>query len=138
MKDFNENINKKYLHSEITAKILQGFYHIISKFGYGFGIEAFRKALTIELEFLGLKCEADELVELNYRDKKIGEFKIDILVEEKVNVMIISDDRNLRKSEIKLSNQLKNSKIEVGLLLKGQIDGEHKRLFFSNDNKQKI
>ena len=49
MSDYTKNINEKYLHSEITGKILQGFYLVSNKIGYGFDIEIFKKALSIEL-----------------------------------------------------------------------------------------
>ena len=137
MKDYSKNINKKYLHSEITGKILQGFYFIMNKIGYGFGIEIFKKALIIELTDLGLKCKSDKSVSLNYKNQKIGEFQIDILVENKVNVMIICEENILRIHEVKLSHQLKNSEYEVGLLLNAHIDGEHKRLFYSTELKHK-
>ncbi len=133
MTDFSNNIDKKYLHSEITGKILQGFYLIMNKIGYGFGVEIFKKALIVELEFLGLKCEFDKSIELIYKNEKIGDFKLDILVDKKVNVLIISEDLILRKHEIKLSNQLKNCDIEVGLLLNAHIEGSHKRYFYSNN-----
>ena len=138
MADYSNNIDKKYLHSEITGKILQGFYLIMNKIGYGFGIETFKRALIVELEFLGLKCELDKIVELIYRNKKIGDFKFDILVENKVNLLIISEENILREHEVLLSNQLENSNIEVGLLLNAHIDGSHKRNFYSNSKKNSI
>ena len=45
MDNYTKNINQNYLHSEITAKILQAFYIVVNNIGYGFGIEVFRNAL---------------------------------------------------------------------------------------------
>ncbi len=137
MKDFPKNINPKYLHSEITGKILQGFYNVANKIGYGFGIELFRNALIIELEELNLKYELDKVEKLIYKEKEIGIFTVDILVEQKVSISLICEPDILRIHEIVLSNQLKNSDIEVGLLLNSYVDSEHKRLFYSNDLKAK-
>ena len=136
MTNYTDNIDNKYLHSEITAKILQGFYLVINQVGYGFGIELFKKVLVVELEFLGLNCELDKLSELVYKNKNIGNFKIDISVNNKVNVMIISENIILRKHEVKFSNQLKNSDIEVGLLLNAYIEGSHKRIYYADNAKQ--
>jgi len=137
MDNYTKNINQNYLHSEITAKILQAFYIVVNNIGYGFGIEVFRNALIIELKELELKCEQEKIVKLTYKENEIGEFKMDILVDEKINIMIISEPNILRNHEVILSNQLKNSKIEVALLLNAYIEGEHKRIFFSNDLKPK-
>jgi hypothetical protein len=56
----------KYLHSEITSKKLQGFYTICNVIGYGFGIDFFKKALIIELENSGIKCETERQINVNY------------------------------------------------------------------------
>lgn len=135
MKDYQHSVNEKYLHSEITSKILQAFYLIINEIGYGFGIEVFKKALITELEFLGLSCQMNKQFDLVHRDKKIGEFSLDILVDSKVNVMVISQENIERKDEVRLSNQLYNSDIEVGLILNAFIEGEHKRSYFSATSK---
>ena len=137
MKNFDANINSKYLHSEITAKILQGFYTICNEIGYGIDFEIFKKTLIVEFENSGLKCEANKKVKINYRNIEVGRFTIDILVDNKVNIRLISSERILREHEISLINQLKLSKIEVGLLLNHYIEGEHKRKIYTNDIKNK-
>jgi GxxExxY protein len=135
-KNYQHNVNEKYLHSDITGKILQAFYLIINEIGYSFGLEIFKKALIKELDFLGLSCKADKHFSLLHRNEKIGEFTVDILVEKKVNVMLISKEKIERKDEIRLSNQLYHSDIEVGLILNAYIEGEHKRNYFSENSKQ--
>ena len=115
MKDYSNSIDSNYLHSEITRKILQGFYLIVNKIGYGFGLDVLKKALIVELEFLGLKCELNKSIDLAHRDQKIGSFKFDILVEDKVCLLIISEENILSKHEKNLLNQLRNSNVEVGL-----------------------
>lgn len=131
------NIDKKYLHSEITGKILQGFYQVANKIGYGFGLEIFKNALSVEFTHIGLKYELDKPENIAYKGERIGEFKTDFLVEEKVSILIISEEEILRKHEVILHNQLKNSQVEVGLLLNFHVESNHKRLFYSNDLKQK-
>ena len=137
MKTFETTVDPKYLHSEITAKILQGFYTICNVIGYGFGIEFFKKALILELENSGLKCEANKQINVSYLSKEVGSFIMDILVDEKVNVMFISSATITREHEVILSNQLKLSEIEVGLLLNVFIEGEHRRKIYTNDLKLK-
>jgi len=74
-------IAPKYLYSEITSKILQGFYTICNVIGYGFDIEIFKKTLIIELEYSGLKCEPDKQINVNYINIEKGNFNMDILVD---------------------------------------------------------
>ncbi len=135
MNDYIQHIDPQYLHSEITGKILQGFYVVSNEIGYGIGIDVFKNAMLVELESLGLKCEVDEIINVTYKGSVIGKFPIDILVEDKVNTHLISSGQILREHEVCLSNQLKLSKIEVGLLLNIHIEGSHKRIFYANSTK---
>ncbi len=96
----------------------------------------YKKALFIEFQNLALNCESDKALKIEYKGEKIGEFNVDILVEQKVLVMLISQEKIIQKHEIQLSNQLKNSEIEVGLLLNFFIEGEHKRKYYSNSLKR--
>jgi len=137
MKPFEIKIDPKYLHSEITSTILQGFYTICNVIGYGFEIEFFKKALIIEFENLGLKCETEKQINVNYLNIEIGNFKMDILVDEKVNVMLVSSEKITREHETKMINQLKLSEIEVGLLLNIHVECEHRRKIYTNDLKLK-
>ncbi len=136
MNNYSEKIDDRYLHSEITGKILQGFYSVLNEIGYGFGIDVYKKALFIEFQNLALNCESDKALKIEYKGEKIGEFNVDILVEQKVLVMLISQEKIIQKHKIQLSNQLKNSEIEVGLLLNFFIEGEHKRKYYSNSLKR--
>jgi GxxExxY protein len=137
MNSYTENIDNRYLHSEITGKILQGFYQVANKVGYGFELEILKNALSVEFTHIGLKYKADKPEKIEYKGEKIGEFRTDFFVEEKVVVLLISEEEILQKYEVKLHNILKNSQIEVGLLLNIFIESNHKRLFYSNNLKQK-
>ena len=128
--------NPKYLHSEITGKILQGFYTVCNKFYYGLPEEILCRAMVVELESIGLKCKANKAIKVNYKNVEIGEYRVNILVENKVIVKIISTEKITGEDEILLTNQLRMSEIEVGLLLNFSIEAEHKRKVFTNDLKK--
>ena len=57
-------------------------------------------------------------------------------MDNKVNVMLISEEKTELKDEVRLSNQLYHSNIEVGLILNAYIEGEHKRNYFSQSSKE--
>ena len=50
--------------------------------------------------------------------------------------MLISEEKTELKDEVRLSNQLYHSNIEVGLILNAYIEGEHKRNYFSQSSKE--
>ncbi len=43
----------------------------MNKLGYGFGLDVFKAALVVELEFLGLKCELEKKIRLFIEQKKL-------------------------------------------------------------------
>jgi GxxExxY protein len=128
----------RYLHSEITGKILEGFYRICNKIGYGFELEIYKRALAIEIETLGLSCEIDKLVRLDYKGSDIGTFQMDLLVDNKVIVKLTDFDSIRQKDETALINQLKMSDIEVGLMLNIHLEKSHKRKVYTNDLKEEL
>jgi hypothetical protein len=62
---------------------------------------------------------------------------MDILVDEKVNVMLAISGKITSEHETKLTNQLKLSEIEVGFLLNIYVECEHRRKIYTNDLKLK-
>jgi hypothetical protein len=71
-----------------------------------------------------------------YHNKKIGDFKADLLVDERV-IVELKAIRILEAShEVQLLNYLRATPIEVGLLLNFGLKPQVKRLAFSNDRKR--
>ena len=132
------DIDQRYLHSEITGKILEGFYRICNEIGYGFELEIYKRALAIEIENLGLNCEIDKSVRLDYKGSEIGTFQMDLLVDNKVIVRLTDFDSIRLKDATALTNQLKMSDIEVGLMLNIHLEGSHKRKVYTNDLKEEL
>ena len=69
------NTDPRYLQSEITGRILEGFYRICNQIGFGFELDVYKRALAIEIETLGLSCEIDKSVRLDYKGSEIGTFQ---------------------------------------------------------------
>ncbi|MBU0661166.1 GxxExxY protein [Patescibacteria group bacterium] len=127
--------NEKYLHSEITGKILQAFYQVFNNTGYGFDRSVYIKSLHIELQKAGLKSECNKTVEIYYQTKDIGNFISDIVVEDSVLLKICTKEELTSTDEQMLFNHLKVSILEVGLLLNFGISPQHKRKVYTNDRK---
>ena len=137
MKEFTAKTNTNYLHSETTGAVLQAFYAVCNKLGYGFETDVYKKTMALELESVGLICDLNKTMPIMYGGSEIGKFEIDILVDNKVSLLVIVSEQIERKDEVKLMNQLKQTDIEVGLILNFYIEGEHKRKVFTNSIKKK-
>ncbi len=129
---------KQYLHSDITGKILQCFYQVYNRTGYGFNNHIYIKSLHIEFQKIGLKSEPFKTVEIYYQMQDVGNFTADIVIEDKILIKIGTNEELSQMDELVLYNHLKTSILEAGLLLNFGISPMQRRKTFSNNDKSNI
>ncbi len=127
----------KYLHSEITNTILQAFYTVHNSLPFGMTLDVYKRAMTIECDLLGLKTETDKEIQIRYKDKIVGSFAIDLVVNNCIIVRVLADEKLNDKNALDAKMQLRLTDYEVCLILNFALEGEHKRLLFTNDIKKK-
>ncbi len=124
------------LHSDITEKIIGCFYQVYNELGFGFLEKVYENALLIEFLECGLLCVQQAGIKVYYREKEIGNYFADILVDNKVIVEVKAGKGEiLREHQTQLFNYLKATNFEVGLILHFGEKPSFKRIMFSNDNK---
>ena len=123
-------MKKEYLYSDLTKKIIRCFFNVFDELGAGFLESVYVKALIIELEALGLKVYSQKEIKVNYKGKIIGEFRADVLVEDKVIIEIKAVSTLNTQHEAQLINYLKATGIRVGLLVNFGDKLEFKRRIF--------
>ncbi|HPN30393.1 MAG TPA: GxxExxY protein [bacterium] len=124
-------------HQEITEKIIECFYKVYNKLGYGFIEKVYENAMIIELERIGLKVKYQPRLFVYYDNgEQIGDFNADLLVEESVIVELKAKKKIIDDFEAQLLNYLNSSIYEVGLLLNFGIKPELKRKIYDNDLKK--
>ena len=124
------------LHAETTDKILGCFYRVGNKMGHGFLESVFHRAMFHELTKAGLTVRSKVSLPVWYDGKMVGDFEADLIVEERV-IIEVKAGRAIDPSGIaQLTNYLRASEIEVGLLLNFGPKLEFKRLVFENSRKQ--
>ncbi len=126
-----------YLHEELTDKIIRCFYNVYNGLGYGFLEKVYENALLIELRNSGLVAENQVSIKVYYLGLEVGNYYADILVENKVILELKAGDmeQTIINHELQLTNYLKATNYEVGLLLLFGIKPQVKRKIFSNDIK---
>ncbi len=122
------------LHADITEKIIECFYKVYNTLGYGFLERVYEKALIIELEDIGLKCEAQKQIKVYYHKQEIGLYFSDVIVENKV-IVELKARALVEEDEYQLLNYLKATDKEVGLLLSFGKKPKFKRKIYTNDLK---
>ena len=94
--------NEKYLHSELTSKILKAFYQVFNKVGFGFEKRVYVKSLAKALKNLELKKETNKEVSIYFSGDEVGKIKIDIFVDNKVLVKVTNHDEIENREQLQM------------------------------------
>ncbi|MCU0443827.1 MAG: GxxExxY protein [Microscillaceae bacterium] len=124
------------LHKEITDKVLKIFYQVYNELGFGFLERVYQNAMYYELKAQGLTCETEKAIKVYYKNLLVGEYRADIVIENKVILELKASEVLVYENELQLINYLKATEIEVGLLLNFGQKPEFKRKIFTNENKK--
>jgi len=85
--------------------------------GPGFLEKVYEKALLVEFKARGLEAKSQFPIKVTYKEKIVGEYVADILVEDKVIVEIKTVENLDKIHEAQLLNYLKATGIRIGLLV---------------------
>lgn len=103
--------------NELTKKIIGCAIEVHRQLGPGLLESIYEKALCIELSLIGLKFENQKSIIVQYKNKRIGEFKIDILVENSIVLELKSVERFDPVFEAQLLSYMKLGNYKLGLLI---------------------
>jgi len=124
-----------YKHTEITDKVIKGFYKVYNTLGYGFLEKVYENALFIELKEMGLYVEKQKQIIVYYEEKEVGEYYANLIAEKNVIVELKAAESLCEEHEFQLINYLKATDIEVGLLLNFGKKPEIRRKVFTNKSQ---
>lgn len=124
-----------FKYKDLTEKIIEIFYRVYNKLGYGFLEKVYENAMMIELRRKDIPAKAQSPINVFYEREIVGEYFADILVDNKVLVEIKASKNLVEDNEAQLLNYLKATDIEVGLLLNFGPQPEVRRRAFDNTRK---
>jgi GxxExxY protein len=122
-------------HSDLTEKIIGGFYQVYNHLGYGFSEKVYENALALVLRKMGLEIEQQKPVAVFFEGQVVGEYFVDLLVNGVVILELKACKQLSEDHEAQLLNYLKATSIEVGLLLNFGLKPQHVRKVYDNIRK---
>jgi len=123
-------------HSDLTEKIIGVFYDVYNELGYGFLESTYAEALAVALNESALTTAREVLVPVWCRDKKVGRYYADLIVEGAV-LLELKAARTLDSAhEAQLLHYLRATEVEVGLLLNFGLRRQFRRLLYDNERKK--
>jgi len=115
--------------NKLTETVIGCAYRVHQALGSGFLEKVYENALRIELELAGVKVRQQAPVPVHYRDRLVGEYFADLMVEGRVIVEIKAVQQLAKEHEVQLVHYLTATGIEDGLLINFGSSVEVKRKF---------
>jgi GxxExxY protein len=103
--------------NELTEKIIGCAIEVHRQLGPGLLEATYEAALCVEIEEAGLKYKRQVPFPVIYKGKTIGEYRLDLLVEDAVVVEIKSVERFDSVFEVQILTYLRVTGKKIGLLL---------------------
>ncbi|MDP6628280.1 MAG: GxxExxY protein [Candidatus Marinimicrobia bacterium] len=104
-------------YNQLTQKIIGCAITVHKTLGPGLLESVYEKALYIELKHAELNFEKQKSLPVLYKNESIGDFKIDILVENKIVLELKSVERHDPVFEAQILSYMKLGNYPLGLLI---------------------
>jgi GxxExxY protein len=101
----------------LTRRIIACAIEVHKRLGPGLLEKLYKEALVIEMECSGLKVDKNVKIPVEYRGQPIGEYFIDILVEDTVILELKSVERHDLIFEAQILSYMRLTGKKVGLLI---------------------
>lgn len=115
------NTNKRrvdnFIYEELTYKIRGAMFSVHKELGFGHKELVYQKALAGEFEEQRTPFEREKVLDIFYKGKKVGIYKPDFIVDDKVIIEIKAVPFLVKDAEIQLSHYLRGTPYKLGLLV---------------------
>src|SRR5439155_20624600 len=129
------SMSNNLLHGDLSEAAIHAFSHVYNTLGYGFLPSVYSKSLAITLSKRSLKVSSRVPVKVFFEGEQVGYFHADLIVNEKLVLLVTSTDTISGAANCQLINYLRASPQEVGLVLNFGVTPEFSRKVFTNDRK---
>ncbi len=113
----NGTNEEKVVYKELSFKIIEACFEVHNILGPGYSEKIYEEALSKELRDRGIGYERQKLVEVYYKGEKIGEYRLDLVLENKIilELKAVSELSNI--FEAQLLSYLKAAGMKLGILV---------------------
>lgn len=108
---------KEFLYKDLTKDIIDSAFKIHNALGCGLLEKVYGNALAWDLELKKKKVVSQQEFKVFYREKEVGLYYADLVIEDKVIVEVKSVDKIDNVHRAQLLNYLSISGVKVGLLI---------------------
>jgi len=81
-----------YLYKELTYKLRGIFFEVYNQLGPGLSEKIYQRAVIQELQSQEILYESEKVVNINYKKVKVGQQRLDLVVDDKIIIEIKAVD----------------------------------------------
>lgn len=128
--EWTNNTNKeKIIYKELSFNIIESCFEVHNILGSGYSEKIYEEAVSKELRDRGIGYERQKLIEVYYKGEKIGEYRLDMVVENKIILELKAVSELNDVFEVQLLSYLKATGMNLGILINfGGKKVEYKRI----------
>jgi len=117
------NKSVEVIHPDLSYKIIGVVFDVYNKLGYGFQEKYYQKAISSGLINAGIKFKEQAPFKIIYKDKGIGTYFLDFLIDDKIVLEIKKNSRFSRKNIEQVYAYLRATNLKLGILVNFDSDG---------------
>src|SRR5437773_7430062 len=102
MLEVDDSEKRKFLHEETTSKIIGAAFEVHAQLGYWFLERVYQRALPVELLRRGATAELEKRINVQYKGVIVGDYDVDLVVDDCVAVEIKAAPPYDKRDEAKL------------------------------------
>ena len=110
-------MNPKIVQKELSYKIVNAAYEVHNQLGPGYLESIYESAMVLELEARGQKVDTQVRVPVYYREQKIGEHVLDVIVDNKVVLELKAVTEILPIHQQQALSYLKATGLELAIVI---------------------
>ncbi len=114
------NANEREFLDSLVERVIGAVYEVSNVLGAGFLEKVYERALVKELTLRGLKVVPQASFTVSYKGHVVGEYCVDLLVEDRLAVELKCVDRFCNEHMAQCLNYLKASGLKIALLVNFQ------------------
>jgi GxxExxY protein len=114
------NANEREYVNQLIERVIGAIYEVANHLGSGFLEKVYERALVLELRSRGIRAEAQVAVRVLYKGETVGDYYVDLLVEDELIVELKCVDSLTNEHMAQTLNYLRASNHHIALLVNFQ------------------
>jgi GxxExxY protein len=105
------------IYKELSYEIIGAIYEVYNNLGFGYREKVFQRAFAQELDNKNLKYKKEFPIKIYYKNRLIGKYYLDFLIEDKI-IIEIKIAKDFYTKDIKqVLSYLKAKNLRLGILI---------------------